>query len=103
MLFSSSCSDFLEEDVRGQENLDTYFQSEKDEESFLTGCYNAITYHGWWQVENFWLMSDMCSDDLWMGNTTQSQTDYISIAHYQGVGQSNGTISNYWQYRYFAL
>lgn len=100
MLFSSSCSDFLVEDVRGQENLDTYFQSEKDAESFLTGCYNAITYHGWWQVENFWLMSDMCSDDLWMGNTTQSQTDYISIAHYQGVGQSNGTISNYWQYRY---
>jgi hypothetical protein len=95
-----SCSDFLEEDVRGQENLDNYFQSESDAESFITGCYNAITYHGWWQVENFWILTDMCSDDLWMGNTTQSQSDYISLAHYQGVGQSNGTISNFWQYRY---
>ncbi|RNC65991.1 RagB/SusD family nutrient uptake outer membrane protein [Proteiniphilum sp. X52] len=96
----SACSDFLVEDVRGQENLDTYFQSENDAESFLTGCYNAITYHGWWQVENFWILTDMCSDDLWMGNTTQDQSGYISLAHYQGVGQSNGTISNFWQYRY---
>lgn len=96
----SACSDFLMEDVRGQENLDTYFQSEKDAELFLTGCYNAITYHGWWQVENFWILTDMCSDDLWMGNTTQDQSGYISLAHYQGVGQSNGTISNFWQYRY---
>ncbi len=96
----SACSDFLVEDVRGQENLDTYFQSENDAESFLTGCYNAITYHGWWQIENFWILTDMCSDDLWMGNTTQDQSGYISLAHYQGVGQSNGTISNFWQYRY---
>ncbi|WP_071146328.1 RagB/SusD family nutrient uptake outer membrane protein [Bacteroides ihuae] len=96
----SSCSDFLEEDVRGQENLDTYFQSEADAEAFLTGCYNAITYHGWWQIENFWILSDMCSDDLWMGNTTQDQSGYLSLAHYQGVGQSNGTVSNFWQYRY---
>jgi hypothetical protein len=34
------------------------------------------------------------------GNTTQDQSGYISLAHYQGVGQSNGTISNFWQYRY---
>jgi type II secretory pathway pseudopilin PulG len=96
----TSCSDFLNEDVRGEENLDTYFQSENDALSFLTGCYNAITYHGWWQVENFWILTAMCSDDYWMGNTAQSQADYISLAHYQGVGQSNGTISNFWQYRY---
>lgn len=96
----SACTDFLDEDVRGQENLDTYFQSEDDAVSFITGCYNAITYHGWWQVENFWILTDMCSDDLWMGNTTQDQSGYISLAHYQGVGQSNGTISNFWQYRY---
>ena len=96
----TSCSDFLNEDVRGQENLDTYFQSEDDAVSFLTGCYNSITYHGWWQVENFWILTEMCSDDYWMGNTTQGQGDYISLAHYQGVGQSNGTISNFWQHRY---
>lgn len=99
-LGTSSCSDFLEEDARGQQNLDNYFQSEADAEAFLTGCYNALTQHGWWQIENFWIMSDMCTDDFWMGNTTQAPIDYISLAHYQGVGQNNGAISNFWQYRY---
>ena len=65
-----SCSDFLEEEVRGQENLDTYFKTEAEAESFVTGCYNALTFNGWWQVNTVWLLSEMTSDDGWMGNTT---------------------------------
>lgn len=99
-LVFSSCEDFLTEEVRGQQNLDTYFQSEQECESFVTGCYQAITFGGWWNINTVWLLSEMCSDDGWMGNTTQSQSDYISLAHYQGNGQSNGAISNFWQYRY---
>lgn len=99
-LVFSSCEDFLTEEVRGQQNLDTYFQSEEECESFITGCYQAITFGGWWNINTVWLLSEMCSDDGWMGNTTQSQSDYISLAHYQGNGQSNGAISNFWQYRY---
>lgn len=95
-----SCDDFLNEEVRGKQNLDTYFQSEDDAKSFITGCYQAITFGGWWNINTVWLLSEMCSDDGWMGNTTQSQSDYISLAHYQGTGQSNGAISNFWQYRY---
>lgn len=95
-----SCDDFLTEEVRGKQNLDTYFQSEDDAKSFITGCYQAITFGGWWNINTVWLLSEMCSDDGWMGNTTQSQSDYISLAHYQGTGQSNGAISNFWQYRY---
>ncbi len=96
----TSCDDFLTEDVRGQQNLDTYFQSEDDAKAFITGCYQALTFGGWWNINTVWLMSEMCSDDGWMGNTTQDQGDYISLAHYRGTGQSNGAISNFWQYRY---
>lgn len=98
--FTTSCEDFLTEEVRGQQNLDTYFASIDDAESYLTGCYQALTHGGWWQINTVWLLSEMCSDDAWMGNTTQSQSDYISLAHYQGNGASNGPISNFWQYRY---
>ena len=38
----TSCEDFLTEEVRGQQNLDTYFQSVEEAESFITGCYQAI-------------------------------------------------------------
>lgn len=99
-LLTTSCEDFLTEDVRGQENLDTYFSNEEEAENFITGCYASITYDDWWQIDNFWILADMCSDDYWMGNCTQSQDGYIQLAHYQGTGQENGTIANFWQYRY---
>ena len=37
----TSCEDFLTEEVRGQQNLDTYFQSAEEAEAFITGCYQA--------------------------------------------------------------
>ena len=35
----TSCEDFLTEEVRGQQNLDTYFQSAEEAEAFITSCY----------------------------------------------------------------
>ena len=96
----TSCEDFLTEEVRGQQNLDTYFTTIDECNAYVTGCYQDITCGGWWNINTVWLLSEMCSDDAWMGNTTQSQSDYISLAHYQGNGASNGPISNFWQYRY---
>lgn len=96
----TSCEDFLTEEVRDQQNLDTYFTTADECEAYITGCYQDITCGGWWNINTVWLLSEMCSDDAWMGNTTQSQSDYISLAHYQGNGASNGPISNFWQYRY---
>ena len=102
-LFFTSCEDFLTEEIRGQQNLETYFTDIEDCEAYIVGCYQDITCGGWWNINTVWLLSEMCSDDAWMGNTTQSQSDYISLAHYQGNGASNGPISNFWQYRYKAI
>lgn len=95
-----ACDDFLEEDVYGKQNLDSFFVTEDEATSYLNGCYNSITFYGWWQIQNFWIMTDMCSDDMWMGNLSQDQGDYYSLAHYQGIGQSNGPLNNYWMHRY---
>ena len=38
----TSCEDFLTEEVRGQQNLDTYFQSAEEAEAFITGCYQPL-------------------------------------------------------------
>ena len=76
-LVFTSCEDFLTEDVRGQLNVDTYYKSIEECESAVTSCYQAMTYGGWWQINTVWLLSEMCGDDAWMGNTSQSQSDYI--------------------------
>ena len=100
VLLMSSCEDFLDQPIRGQENLDTYFQNETEASKFLSSCYAAICYNDWWQIGKFWNMLDMCTDDAWMGNTTPDQSDYYRIVHYQGVGQSNEAVANFWQNRY---
>lgn len=103
LVMSVSCSDFLDQPVHGSENLDQYFNNTKEAEAFVTGCYASICYNDWWQICAFWNMTDMCTDDCWMGNTAQDQSGYYSIVHCTGVGQSNGVLANYWQYRYKSI
>jgi hypothetical protein len=95
----SSCSDFLEQPVLGKENLDTYFQSEEECLKQITGCYQSIFWDDWWQIAKFTLTCDMCTDDMWMGNTTQDASEHYDFAHYSGNPQAE-VAQNYWQYRY---
>jgi hypothetical protein len=99
LLVTSSCSDFLDQPALGQENLDTYFQNEDECLKQITGCYQSIFYDDWWQVQRFYLMGDVCSDDMWMGNTTQDPGDWRDLAHYTGNGNTDAT-QNFWQYRF---
>ena len=96
----SSCDDFLTEDIRGTENLDTYFKTPEEVESYVGGCYYQIAKGGgWWQVYNTWLLSDMTTDDLWDGNTTQDD-GYQDISHFMPNGQNSGILQNFWGARY---
>ncbi len=99
ILLLNSCSDFLDRPVLGTENLDTYFQSEEECLKQVAGCYQSIFWDDWWQVSVFYIGADMSTDDMWMGNTTQSQSDWIRMSHY-GNPKQDGPLSNYWQYRY---
>lgn len=96
----TGCNDFLDQDVRGRENLDTYFSTPDDVEASVGGCYYQIAKGGgWWQIYNTWLLSDMCTDDLWDGNTTQ-EDGYQELSHYMPNGNMNGIIQNFWGARY---
>ncbi|QIK54439.1 RagB/SusD family nutrient uptake outer membrane protein [Dysgonomonas sp. HDW5A] len=99
ILLLNSCSDFLDRPVLGTENLDTYFQNEEECLKQVAGCYQSIFWDDWWQVSVFYIGTDMATDDMWMGNTTQSQSDWIRMSHY-GNPKQDGPLSNYWQYRY---
>ncbi len=101
-LLFSNCSDFLDEPVLGQENLDTYYQTEEECLKQLAGCYQGIFWDGWWQIAAPNVGFDMATDDLWMGNTTQSQSDWLRMTHY-GNPKQDGPLSNYWQYRYKSI
>lgn len=96
----TGCNDFLTEDIRGTENLETYFSSADEVNSYVGGCYFQIAKGGgWWQIYNTWLMSDMTTDDLWDGNTTQDD-GYQDVTHFMPNAQANGILQNFWGARY---
>ncbi|WP_101690296.1 RagB/SusD family nutrient uptake outer membrane protein [Dysgonomonas massiliensis] len=96
---TTSCSDFLDQPILGKENLDTYFQTEEECLKQVTGCYQSLFSDGWWQIQAPYVGFEMSSDDLWMGNTNQSQADWYDMSHYMN-SKKNGPLSNFWQYRY---
>jgi len=95
----TSCNDFLTEDTRGSENLDTYFSSADEVNSYTVGCYFEIAKDDWWQIYNCWLMSDMTTDDMWDGNTTQDD-GYQDVTHFLPTAPNNGILQNFWGARY---
>lgn len=95
------CSDFLDEPIRGQQDLSEYFKNEDECAQQITGCYQSIFWDDWWQIQKFYLAGDMCTDDMWMGNTAQDLGEYKALAHYTGDTQTGGNCAqNFWQYRY---
>lgn len=97
----ASCSDFLNQPIKGQQDLNNYFSNEDECKRQITGCYQSIFFDDWWQIQKFYVCGDMCTDDEWMGNTTQDPGEYRDLAHYTGNTINGGNCAqNFWQYRY---
>jgi hypothetical protein len=92
----------LDQPIVGKEDFDTYFQNADECEKELNGCYQSILWNGgWWQTQKFILVGDMCTDDMWMGNTTQDAGDNRDLAFYTGNTMSaSNDCQNFWQFRY---
>lgn len=79
----AGCSDFLDTPVLGQQDLSEYFVNEDQCKQQITGCYQSIFWDDWWQVQKFYLCGDMCTDDMWVGNTGEDQAAYEDLAFLQ--------------------
>lgn len=103
MTVFTSC-DFLEEPVLGVETLDSYFANEEECDKYVTGLYAKITNNAWSPVYIWWVITDMCTDDAWIGSTYQpaKYVDFKPIAHYEGGSQAttNVYLTDFWEVRY---
>ena len=73
----TSCSSFLEEPILGQQDMKNYFATEDECANQVVGCYAYLACDDWWQIYKHYGLVDMCTDDEWMGNTTQEPGDYL--------------------------
>lgn len=100
ILTLASCTDFLDQPRRAVENLDTYFQNQEQCEKFLIGCYGAIFYDDWWYIGKLYQTLDMCTDDAWMGNTSQDATSHQYLAYFQPAAPQSEDINDFYRFRY---
>ncbi|MDE6339675.1 MAG: RagB/SusD family nutrient uptake outer membrane protein [Muribaculaceae bacterium] len=94
-----SCDDFLTEDIRGRENLNTYFKTQEEVDAAVGGCYFQLCKYGWWQIEQVYLLEEMMTDNAWDGNTSQ-EDGYREVSHFYPTASSSGIIQNFWGARY---
>lgn len=98
-----SC-DFLDKPILGAEVLDTYFYNETECDKYVAGLYQNITNNSWSPVYMWWIMTDLCTDDGWMGSTYQpaKYIEFQPVVHYEGSTETatNTHLNGFWECRY---
>ena len=77
LFISTSCStdEFLDQPLRGRQQLDDFFSSPENAEFFVNSVYQKVNGESWWQVNMPRQINDMATDDNWSGNTLQPRPD----------------------------
>lgn len=97
----SSCQGFLDQPINGVLDTDSYYKTEQECVYGINGCYKSLMPGTWTQICIFRVITDMCTDDLWAGNTTQNADKYLEIAHFLYKGKANNEhMVNFYQHNF---
>ncbi|PQJ79601.1 RagB/SusD family nutrient uptake outer membrane protein [Polaribacter porphyrae] len=100
--FGCKTDDFLDEPLRGQEQLDDFFSTEEKSLNFVNGIYNKVNGESWWQVTMPRQINEMATDDNWSGNTLQPRPDITGIAAYN-VFPGSTYFNSFWESHYIGI
>lgn len=95
-----SCSDFLDQPVKGKQVLSNYYSNEDECMKALSGCYASLSPEDWWENDFFYLVGDICSDDAFKGNAIEGdQRDFGELARFN-ITPQNEWLEIKWRYCY---
>ncbi|WP_299525652.1 RagB/SusD family nutrient uptake outer membrane protein [uncultured Lutibacter sp.] len=95
-----SCSDYIDNEITGKQNLDNYYSNYVECDKALIGCYASLSPQDWWETDFFWMVGDVCSDDAFKGNTNEGdQRDFGNLANFN-ITPSNEWLDSKWRYTY---
>lgn len=100
----SGCSkeEFLDQPLRGRQQLDDFFSSPENAELFVNSVYAKVNGESWFQIEFFRQICEMSTDDNWAGNTEQPRPDISGIAAYN-VFAGSFYINAFWENTYIGI
>lgn len=95
-----SCSDYIDNEITGKQNLDTYYSNYSECNKAVIGCYASLSPQDWWETDFFWMVGDICSDDAFKGNSIEGdQRDFGNLADFN-ITSSNEWLDSKWRYTY---
>ena len=103
-LVLNSCDkdEFLDQPLRGRQQLDDYFSTAENAELFVNSIYAKVNGESWYQIEFFRQICEMSTDDNWAGNTEQPRPDITGIAAYN-VFPGSSYINSFWENTYIGI
>jgi hypothetical protein len=100
LLFMHSCKDFLDEPIRGAQELDNYFQNEVECEKYLYGCYQSILQGDqYWYINWYYVLTESATDDSWLGQPLEADRDNMEFSKIM-VNSHNTWLYPFWEYMY---
>ena len=103
MVLATSCSDFLEQPVLGQ-NADTpeYYDDLDNANMAIIACYNGLTYED--DLSTYqWIYGDVMSDDAWKGGGTATDANDMQELKKWTALSTNSYLTNTWTAWYLSL
>jgi len=95
-----ACNDFLDQPVKGTQELGNYYSNEDECLKALSGCYASLSPEDWWENDFFYLVGDICSDDAFKGNSIEGdQRDFGELARFN-ITPQNEWIEIKWRYAF---
>ncbi|MCA0931711.1 RagB/SusD family nutrient uptake outer membrane protein [Lutimonas saemankumensis] len=100
ILLLSGCSDYIDNEVTGKQNLDSFYSNYSECDGAIIGCYSTLSPQDWWEVDFFWLVGDASSDDAFKGNNNEGdQRDFGNLADFN-ITSSNEWVEYKWRFSY---
>lgn len=99
----TSCSDFLESDIRSDFNYNNYFQTEKDLISFADGMFGGLITWTWEGgglfFNNYWVIQDLASDNAY---ETGPSIDMHDLSNFT-FDANNAPLFHVWEQSYSVI
>jgi hypothetical protein len=97
------CEDFLNQPIQGFQVSENYFATEEECQRAVFGCYESLSPDDWWQLDFFWMVGDVCSDEAFKGNSIEGdQRDFGNLANFN-IHSNNEWLEFKWLYTYATI
>ena len=103
MVLFSNCEKYLDQPVLGKQTVDNFYSTTEECNYAVVACYQSLSPESWWEMDFFWLVGDICSDDAFKGNSIEGdQTDFGNLARWI-IDSNNEWLDIKWKYTYITI